>query len=124
MKTGQQLVQEVLPLIKEVTVEELKSVKDHENSLIIDVREPAEYQERHIEGAVLLPRGVLEMKLPTHPAVAGIDDPAEALSVLASKNLYLICRTGGRSALAAHSLQQMGFENVFSVKGGMTAWQD
>ena len=124
MKTGQQLVKEVLPQITEVTVEQLKAAQNDENTLIIDVREPQEFQESHIDGAVLMPRGVLEMKIHTHPAVSHLNEPSDALNELAKRNLYLICRTGGRSALAAHSLQQMGFTNVYSVKGGMTAWQD
>jgi rhodanese-related sulfurtransferase len=46
-----------------------------------------------------------------------------ALNELADKNIYLICRTGGRSALAAASLQDMGFSKPLSVAGGMMQWQ-
>ena len=48
----------------------------------------------------------------------------DALERIAQKPLYLICKTGGRSALAAESLERMGFNNVYSVDGGMTAWQE
>ena len=68
-----------------------------------------------------MPRGVLEMQLNQHPDVAGYDDALERIS---EKPLYLICKTGGRSALAAESLERMGFNNVYSVDGGMTAWQE
>ncbi len=61
------------------------------------------------------------MQLNQHPDVAGYDN---ALERIAEKPLYLICRTGGRSALAAESLQRMGLENVYSVDGGMSAWQE
>jgi len=47
-----------------------------------------------------------------------------ALAQLAQSPLYLICRSGARSALAAESLQRMGFTQVYSVAGGMQAWLD
>lgn len=91
-----------------------------EGARVIDVREPAEYAAGHIRQAVNMPRGVLEMQLHQHPAVAGYDD---ALQRMAAEPIYLICRSGGRSALAAESLQRMGFEQVISVAGGMNAWE-
>lgn len=106
--------------VNEVTTEQLQQAL-RDGARIIDVREPAEYAQGHIRGAVNMPRGVLEMQLNQHPDVAGYDD---ALQRIADKPLYLICKTGGRSALAAESLERMGFDKVYSVSGGMSAWAE
>ena len=106
--------------VNEVTTEQLQQAL-RDGARIIDVREPAEYAQGHIREAVNMPRGVLEMQLSQHPDVAGYDD---ALQRIADKPLYLICKTGGRSALAAESLERMGFDKVYSVNGGMSAWAE
>lgn len=126
MKTSQQLIAEAQANIKEVTVTELAAYLLHQpEPRLIDVREPAEFSQAHIAGAVNYPRGVLEMQLANHPAVAASGCAADvALAQLASEPLYLICRSGGRSALAAESLQRMGFTDVYSVAGGMQGWLD
>lgn len=87
--------------------------------VLIDVREPAEFDTGHIAGAVNIPRGVLEFQVDAHPAVANVSDPA-----LSHKDqpLVVYCRTGGRSALAAVNLQRMGFSDVRSITGGITDW--
>lgn len=71
-----------------------------------------------------MPRGVLEMQLPQHPAVSEHTDAVVALKELATQPLYLICRSGARSALAVESLQRMGFRDLYSIAGGMQAWTD
>lgn len=106
--------------VNEVTTEQLQQAL-RDGARVIDVREPAEYTQGHIREAVNMPRGVLEMQLNQHPDVAGYDD---ALQRIADKPLYLICKTGGRSALAAESLERMGFDKVYSVTGGMSAWAE
>lgn len=87
--------------------------------ILIDVREPAEFDTGHIAGAVNIPRGVLEFQVDAHPAVANVSDP-----VLSHKDqpIVVVCRTGGRSALAALNLQRMGFSDVRSIAGGITDW--
>lgn len=82
---------------------------------LIDVREPGEFVTGHIEGAINMPRGVLEMQIGGHPALEG--------KQVGDVCIYLICRSGGRSALAAESLEKMGIDKVYSVAGGMLAWQ-
>ncbi len=120
--SAQQLVATIKNQIREVSVQELAALLQDHHSRLIDVREPDEYALSHIDRSVNLPRGVLEMKLHQHPAVAAHGDSQQALEALAQQPLYLICRSGARSALAAHSLQQMGFQQVFSVQGGFQAW--
>lgn len=126
MKTSQQLINEAKASITEVSIAQLAQTLKHDSdTVLIDVREPAEYAQQHIAGAVNYPRGVLEMNLHNHPSVAATGcEPELALRQLSEQPLYLICRSGGRSALAAESLQRMGFARVYSVAGGMQAWLD
>jgi len=126
MKTAQQLVAEAKAVINEVSISELSAaLTTNAETLVVDVREPAEFAQQHISGAVNYPRGVLEMTIHNHPKVAASGCAADmALAQLAQSPLYLICRSGARSALAAESLQRMGFTQVYSVAGGMQAWLD
>ena len=127
MKTSQQLVSEAKTRIREISVDELHHILESSSSeippVLIDVREPEEYLAGHIPGAVNFPRGVLEMQLTNHPSVAGLS-VGEALMRMEDVPVYLICRSGARSALAAGSLQCMGLHQPVSVAGGMTAWND
>jgi len=99
------------------------SVRDaHEclnsNTLIIDIREPAEYQRGHLPGAVLLPRGLLEFDI-----FNVVDKMRTDQNVAHDKqHIVLYCGTGGRSALAAKSLEDLGYRNVISMDGGIVAW--
>ncbi|MDR6985433.1 rhodanese-related sulfurtransferase [Rheinheimera pacifica] len=126
MKTSQQLIAEAKAAIKEVSITELSiALKADSETVLIDVREPAEFAQQHITGAVNYPRGVLEMNIHNHPKVAATGcEPHIALQQLAQQPMYLICRSGGRSALAAEALQRMGFSKIYSVAGGMQAWLD
>lgn len=89
--------------------------------VLIDVREPDEYAAGHLPGAINLPRGVLEFRIEAHPAMACVT--SESLAVK-SRPLVVYCLTGGRAALAADSLQQLGFSRVSSLAGGITAWRE
>ncbi len=120
MLTASELCAKARSNVAEIDVHELNR-KTAEGVRVIDVREPAEYAAGHIHRAVNMPRGVIEMQLHQHPDVAGYDN---ALEKIAAEPLYLICRSGGRSALAAESLQRMGFDKVISVAGGMQAWDE
>jgi len=124
IKTAQQLVAEARSQIREVSVQQLATQLTDHQTILIDVREPDEFQQGRIDRAVNYPRGVLEMKIHQHPAVAAHCEMSLALAELANRPLYLICRSGARSALAALSLQQMGFQQVCSVAGGFQAWLD
>lgn len=107
--TPQQLVAEAKAQIKEIDV---ANAAQHiaAGSVVIDVREPAEFDAAHLPGAVSIPRGMLEFKT-DQPVLA--DKTAEVL---------LYCKTGGRSALAALNLQRLGYTNVRSMSGGIDAW--
>src|ERR1700710_1145790 len=79
--------------------------------VLIDTREPHEYQEAHLENGRLVPPGLLA------------DQIAEAAPDKSARTI-LYCRSGNRSALAAAQLQALGYENVASMSGGILAWQE
>ncbi|HEX7059786.1 MAG TPA: molybdopterin-synthase adenylyltransferase MoeB [Solirubrobacterales bacterium] len=79
--------------------------------VLIDTREPHEHQEAHIEGDKLVPPGVLK-------------DEIEAAAPDRSARTILYCRSGNRSAIAAAQMQEMGYEDVASMAGGILAWQE
>lgn len=88
---------------------------------VVDVREPDEFAEGHIPGAVNIPRGLLEFEVDGHPAVRY--ETAEALSHR-ERPVILYCLSGGRSALAADALRQLGFQNPVSLDHGILGWED
>ena len=80
--------------------------------MIVDVREQHEFEDAHLPGAVHVPRGHLESRI--EGAVCDRD-----------KRVILYCASGNRSALAAHTLQELlGYEDVASMRGGITLWKD
>ncbi|ENU18874.1 hypothetical protein F994_02687 [Acinetobacter bohemicus ANC 3994] len=122
MKTAEQLILTAKSRIQEVSVHDLfDAIKNHK-TILIDVREPEEFQASAIDRAVNYPRGVLEMRIHQHPLANHHCDTVQALEYLKDQPIYLICGTGGRSALATDALQNMGFTQVKSVQGGYQAW--
>jgi len=81
-----------------------------ENVFVLDVREPAEYQAGHIEGAVNIPIRTLAKNLDKLPA-----DKATSIAV--------VCKSGIRAAYATMTLKMLGYNNVKDVVGGMLAWE-
>ena len=81
------------------------------NALLLDVREPAEFEAGRLPGAVNIPRGLLEFKIGDHPQLSKKD-----------ADILIYCKTSGRAALAALNLQRMGYTNVRSIHGGFDAW--
>ncbi|ODU44783.1 rhodanese-like domain-containing protein [uncultured Aquimonas sp.] len=117
-KSPTELVAEARARITEVSVEALASEAPG-SYVLIDVREPGEFATAHIAGAIPIPRGVLEFQVEANPAIACVTETALAVR---EQPIVLYCRTGGRSALAAESLQKLGFTRVRSLAGGITAW--
>ena len=79
--------------------------------VLIDTREPHEYQEAHLEGGKLVPPGLLA-------------DEIEAAAPDKSARTILYCRSGSRSGLAAAQMQALGYTDVASMEGGILAWQE
>ena len=106
--------------VKEVAPDELQQMlAEVPGVLLVDVRESSEHEQAHIQNAHLVPRGILE-------AAADINYPKhdETLYTARDKPVVLYCATGGRSALAAVTLQMMGFKDVYSLAGGIMKWQE
>lgn len=122
MKTAEQLILTAKSRIQEVSVHDLFDAMKNHKTILIDVREPEEFQASAIDRAVNYPRGVLEMRINQHPLASHHCDTVQALEYLKDQPIYLICGTGGRSALATDALQNMGFTQVKSVQGGYQAW--
>jgi len=100
---------------KNISVCDLDAAKASlSTSLILDVREPAEYAAGCLPGAINIPRGVLEFKISSHP---DFQDKQQ-------KNITVYCLTGGRSALATEALNKLGYSNAISMEGGFTAWKE
>lgn len=78
-------------------------------AVLIDVREPWEYEQERIPGAVLIPLGEVPNRLADIP-----DD----------RDVYMHCRTGGRSSRAVVFLRQRGRSRVHNVAGGLEAWRE
>ncbi len=94
-----ELLAQLQDKITKITAEEAKLLLQQENSLLIDVREPAEHAEKSAQGAINIPRGVLEMKMLTlHP-----DE---------NKLIVIHCATSARASLAAEQLQRIGYKKV------------
>ena len=100
------------PLVTEVSVADTqRALGGNPAAQLLDVREDREWDAAHAVGATHVARGVIERDI--EKLVPGKDTP-----------VYLYCGGGFRSALAADSLQQMGYTNVHSVDGGWRAWQE
>lgn len=91
------------------------------DAVVIDVREPSEFETGHIPGAINIPRGVLEFQVDGHPALNFRTDPHLSHR---REPVILYCRTGGRSALAAEALRRLGFDRPLSLAGGYLKWLD
>jgi adenylyltransferase/sulfurtransferase len=111
-KTYKQLMEEARQSIPEVTVDEVKNrLERGESWTLLDVREREEYREGHLDGAISLPRGFLEMRVEETV-------PDKSAPIIA------YCAGGVRSLIAARTLKEMGYENVTSMSGGYTAWKN
>ena len=87
--------------------------------LLLDIRCPHEFQQARLDGAINVPRGILELA-----ADYGYDDTVPELVEARERRVIVICWSGNRSMLAAYSLQLMGFSNVASLRTGLRGWND
>src|SRR4029453_3891740 len=113
MASGAELIRKIKEQIEEVDPKEVHDLQLNGNgAVVVDVREQHEFGERHRPGAGDVPRGYLESRI---EGAVGNDR---------SKRVILYCASGQRSALAAHTLkEQLGYEDVASMRGGITLWK-
>jgi molybdopterin/thiamine biosynthesis adenylyltransferase/rhodanese-related sulfurtransferase len=108
--SGAEYIKRIREQIQEVDPSDVKPLVGN-GVPIIDVREAEEYAIAHLPGAKHVPRGYLESRID-----AAVPDRKH--------RVILYCATGQRSALAAHTLTDLGFEDVVSMTGGITLWKD
>jgi len=87
--------------------------------LVLDVREPAEFAQVRIPGSINVPRGVLEQACEWD-----YEETVPELAGRCERSIVVVCRSGNRSVLAADLMQQMGFDDVVSLKSGVRGWND
>lgn len=87
--------------------------------LLLDIRCPHEFAAAHIAGSINVPRGVLEIA-----ADYGYEETEPELVAARNRRVIVICRSGNRSVLAAHTLGLLGFCDVASLKTGLKGWND
>lgn len=105
------MVAEAKQSVREIGVDDVKTLLESKQSLLlVDVREDNEWEAGHLPGAVHIGRGVLEKGIEQNA-------PNEKTPIV------VYCHSGARSALAAQTLQKMGYTNVSSMAGGIAAWQ-
>ncbi|MBK5117462.1 MAG: molybdopterin-synthase adenylyltransferase MoeB [Thermoleophilia bacterium] len=116
MPTGAELIETIKAGITEVQPseanDELAATSNGGGVALVDVREQHEFEERHIPGAIHVPRGHLESRI-------------EQFVPDKSRRVILYCASGNRSAFAAKTLtEQLGYSDVASMAGGITLWKD
>jgi len=120
MKTFNDLINACLPDINEVFPWDInEKVNSDSPPIIVDVREPGEYNAMHIAGSINAPRGILESACDYN-----YEETIPELTQARDKEVILVCRSGNRSVLAAYTLQIMGYQDVKSLKTGLRGWND
>src|SRR5919201_6866413 len=110
MTTYRELLAQVKAEIEEVDATHARELIEETDPVIVDVREQDEWDEGHIPQAVHVPRGNLESRI-------------EGLAPDRSRPVLLYCAAGNRSAFAAKTLTELGYEQPVSLSGGFTDWK-
>ena len=119
IKTAQTLVSEAMQDIKTISIDDAYKLSEENNCNLVDIRDKVELdQTGTIENSINIPRGLLEFQLDPNSALFqnGVINP--------NKEIVLFCAAGGRSALAAKTLKEMGFEKVSHIDGGFAAMKN
>ena len=113
IKSSQTLVADALSEIKTISPSEALELSNKNECNLIDIRDTVELQKLgRIENSFHIPRGLLEFSI--HPD----SDYVQNNQIDLNKETVLFCAAGGRSALAAKTLQEMGFDKVSHIEGG------
>ncbi len=121
MKTFKQLVAEHAKYVTELMPWDLEAkLNQHGHSpLLLDIREPAEFEAMHIKDSINVPRGILE-------SACDYDyyETVPELVKARDQEIIILCRSGNRSVMAASTMQEMGYCNTTSLKTGLKGWND
>ncbi len=110
-KTSKGILDEARAEIKQIGVEEARQMLENSGTVVLDVRESEEWRQGHLPQALGIPRGFLELRVEEK-----IPDRKTPIIVQ--------CASGTRSLLAARNLREMGYENLYNLQGGFTAWKE
>lgn len=120
MKRYDDLIAEALTRVKEIMPWDLsRRLSAGNRPLLLDVREPAEFDALRIPGSINVPRGVLEQSCEWD-----YDETVPELAAGREREIVVICRSGKRSVLAADVMLKMGFASVVSLRTGVRGWND
>lgn len=120
MKTFTNLVSEYAEKITEIMPWDLEEKLESDPApLLIDIREPYEFDVMHIKGSLNVPRGILESA-----CEYDFEETIPELVEARNREVIVICRSGYRSVLGAYVMQLMGYQNVSSLKSGLRGWND
>jgi rhodanese-related sulfurtransferase len=120
MKNFIELVRGCLTDVREIMPWDLEErLEANPELLIVDVREPYEYEAMHIPGSINVPRGIMESACEWD-----YEETVPELAEARQREVVVVCRSGYRSLLAANSLQVLGYENVCSLQTGLRGWKD
>jgi rhodanese-related sulfurtransferase len=120
MKKYTDLIQDCVAHITELMPWDLEErMEANPDLLVVDVREPYEFAAMHIDGAISVPRGVLESACEWD-----YEETVPELVRARERELVVVCRSGYRSALAAFNMQLLGYRKVASLKTGLRGWND
>ena len=115
-----ELVRNCLTDVREILPWDLEErLQKNPQLMILDVREPYEYDAMHIKGSILIPRGILESACEWE-----YEETIPELVQAREREIVVVCRSGFRSILAAHSMMLLGYKNVVSLKTGLRGWND
>jgi rhodanese-related sulfurtransferase len=112
------LVEETRPYVWEVLPWDLND-EDRQALLLLDIREPYEFDVVRITGSLNVPRGILEQA-----CEVGYEETVPRLASARAEDIVVICRSGHRSILASYVMQLLGFRRVRSLKLGLRGWND
>src|SRR5579872_4111839 len=111
MSDFKQILNDAKRQIKEVSVQEVNEKLNPANGFtLLDVREADEFEQGHLDQAIFIPRGFLEVKVEKELTNKG-------------QPIVVYCAGGTRSALAAKTLQELGYTDVYSMRGGFNEWK-
>ncbi len=110
MASYRELLERVRLEIEEAGAARARDLIEEGDPLVLDVREQAEWDEGHLPGAVHIPRGSLESRIER-----AAPDP--------ERRIVVYCAAGNRSAFAAKTLAELGYEDVVSLAGGFADWK-
>lgn len=120
MKRYIELISNCLSDIKEIMPWDLEErLEANPDILLVDVREPYEFNAMHIAYSLSVPRGILESACEWD-----FEETIPELVKARDREVVVVCRSGYRSVLAAHSMQILGYQNVASLRTGLRGWNE